>query len=200
MDALIQDCRQRFKAPPRTFSFFDRIGYLRVPPPGWMRFVPKDKLWEIIHNQQMIFEQGQVVWGCLVQANMQLFERGRTDCPAMVVYSTDLYYDSHPDELAEIGHGLYSLKETQPDDPEERRFAEVITNELTRAMCLPVPKSRTDGRTVISTAILVHRRHLPKGILADGSFPLIILPRLTQAAIILPSRYWSPELIDLWRE
>jgi len=199
MPSTIDICREFLGSAPRNFTTADWRGGLRMPPPRWLKRMRKDELWEIYHHRKELLQHGRVVWACVVQANEVLFGPGKFDAPAMAIYSPDAYFDDHLEDLLHLGTRLFALKGTQLQDPEEQRFAEIISNERERAMRLRVPDAMTDGHAVISTSIMVHRRHLPDGILVKRMVPLLIHPNTTPATIILPSRYWPPALLYAWR-
>lgn len=188
----ISACRTAIGGPPRQM--------LEPPmaPPPWMHKVPSDALWEIYRRQEWVYTQGIVVWGHIVQANSQLFSPGQTDCPASVLYSTDLWFDGQPEALGAIAEQLFAVKGKRHPDPGMAEFSRMLANEVDRAPRLPVPPALTGGRPVFHTSVMVVRGHLPRGYLTHSLFPLLIEPRHTFAAIILPSRFWPPELLRLW--
>jgi len=165
--------------------------YLAVLQPG-------DAIWRIYLQQGVLLTKGRIVWGTLIQANKQLFHPGMHDCPAMALYSLDPYFDTHPDELMALAHRLFSLKGTRPADRDELHFARVVTDEMDRSMHLPVPLSLTDGRECFASVIMVYRRHLPGRYLSQGLFPLLVRPEMTKVSMIVPSKYWSSDLLRAW--
>jgi hypothetical protein len=194
---LLEQCRQKFGPPPRSFSLRERF-YLWMAPPDWM-IGKRDELWRVYRSRKQLVRDGQVVWAALIQANFQLFSPGSSNCPAAVVYSTDPSFDSEPYALEEIARSLFRLKGTAPEDPALQKFAHDLTDERVRSMKLALPHSLTQGRDVFYTCIMVHRPHLPDRYLAAGLLPLVVQPELTEATLILPSRFWSDELLALWR-
>ena len=159
----------------------------------------RDKLRSVVLDQDMLRDQGRVVWGALVQANSVLFDPdNRQTLPANVIYSPDLWFDNNVPALRGLARGLFDLKGKNPADKELRSFARAITNELLRTMRLPLPRSLTDNREVYFTTCLVQPSHLPSGHLATGFFPLLICPDKTDAVMILPAEYWPEELCAAW--
>lgn len=154
---------------------------------------------EVFRRQRLLLSEGQVYWGAMVQANILLFEVGREDHPALAVYGTDRTFDPCPERLHAIGQRLFSLKNTTPDNPQDRRFAAMITDEMERSLGWRVPKRHTAGREVFCSASMVFRTHLPGGILRAGWFPLLVHPD-TPAIMIVPRRFWPPELVRIWSE
>jgi hypothetical protein len=131
----------------------------------------------------------------LIQANTLLFEPGNDDCPACFVYSPDTYFDARPQELRLIGHKIFSFKETNPSDPKLKEVARRVTDEAAYTMGFTLPKVFSDKEIRWVTA-LVCRRHIPKGILSSGFYPLLIHPS-TQAVMIVPCQSWPAELSTL---
>lgn len=198
MQRVIDQCRKRFGPSPRSFPLWSRLRYLRTPPPAWLRKRRSDGLWELYRQRSLLLTRGTIVWAHLVQANEVLFSPGKIDAPAMVIYSPDPYFDAHLDELAEMASRLFALKDTKPEDAELARFARFITDEMDRNLHVPIPSQISENRTVIATGIMVHRKHLPFGVLTESFFPLLALPEVTPATMILPERYWPDSLLRAW--
>jgi hypothetical protein len=194
----IEAARQSFGAPPRTFSPEVRKRLLPAPP-FWMRLSPGERLWTVFREREQLVTRGKVVWGALVQANELLFRPGPNDCPANAIFSPDNDYDGEPLELGRLGHELFALKGTRPDDPVLRKVAADITNEMQRSFNFRIPDAMTGGREVYFTTIMVHRRHLPGRVLTQGFFPMVVDPGQTEATMILPSDYWPPQMLAFWQ-
>ncbi|WP_395967901.1 hypothetical protein [Actinomadura sp. 6N118] len=75
----------------------------------------------------------------------------------------------------------------------------MLANEMETGPHTRVPRSLAGSLPMITTTILVSRRHLPDGVLRDGMFPLIVHPEL-DSTMILPSRYWAPALAQAWSD
>jgi hypothetical protein len=141
--------------------------------------------------------EGTVVLAVLVQANMYLFERGAGDSPANVIYTTDRDAEQPVVRMLGVAQKLFSLKDTEPEDADEARFARMISDELGRDFRVTVPEAIAGGLDLTYTTIMVHRRHLPEGRLVAPYFPLLIHPE-SRAAMILPARYWPDEFMEGW--
>ena len=178
---------------PRRPGLFERL-YLRVRPPGWCR---TDDLMVVYRDRRKLLEEGGVVLAVLVQANMYLFERGADDAPADVIYTTDREAEQPVVRMLSVAQKLFSLKGTKPEDPDEARFARMVSYELGRDFRVTVPDGLSGGLDLTYTTIMVHRRHLPEGRLVAPYFPLLIHPE-SRAAMILPARYWPDEFMDGW--
>lgn len=161
--------------------------------------VKRDKLRIVLRDQFILRDHGRVVWGFLVQANQFLFDpSNRLVLPANVIYSPDPYFDNRVPLLQDAARGLFDLKGTSPNDAELETFAKAITDERARTMRLALPRSLCQGRDAYFTTCLIQPAHLPGGYLASGFFPLLICPEETEAVMILPARYWSEGLYNVW--
>jgi hypothetical protein len=199
----LQQCRKRFGKPPRKLEPSEKE-YIKLRLSFFMRCIlllTFDKLRMVLRNQDILRDHGRVVWGCIVQANQDLFHpANRSTLPANLLYSPDRFYDDEVEELQALAMGLFGLKGTAQDDPELKRFANAITDEMARTMRLDLPESITDGRRVYFTTTLIHPQHLPEGYLANGFFPLVICPEKTEAVMILPARFWPKEFREAWAD
>jgi len=198
MQSVLDECRRLFGPTPRCFERWAARRYLHAAPPGWLRRQRQHPLWESHRQEQQLFREGEITWGCLVQAHQRLWNNGKTDYPALVIYRPGPAFDDRADELNLLGIRLHEVKRARPDDPEERRFTEMLDDVYSCEMGLPVPPSISGDTPCASTLIMVHRKHLPDGVLVKQTVPLLILPAVTPAAIILPSRYWPPALLYAW--
>jgi hypothetical protein len=99
--------------------------------------------------------------------------------------------------LREVAHRLFELKNTEPDDPELKRIAEVLTDERVRGLPKPVPKRFTDGRDLWMATLFCVRKHLPGRVLHSSWVPLRTYRR-TPIVMIVPKRFWPTELMTRW--
>lgn len=200
MSDLIHECIDNFGDAPRKLSFWNRLTYLYLPKPDWLERDPADLLNTIFKNARKVFSEGVVVWGHIIQVNALMFEEGIHNCPGEVVYSLEDSLGTDPNTLERIAHKLFSLKGTEPEDPELEGIARYLTDEMIRVFGLAVPHCISpDIRCQISTVFFV-RKHLPMRRVCASLLPLIVLPRHPFVAIPLPERYWPEELIDWWSQ
>jgi hypothetical protein len=178
---------------PRRPGLFERL-YLRVRPPGWCR---ADDLMVVYQDSAKLQREGAVALAVLVQANATLFERGADDAPANVIYTTDHDAEQPVVRMLGVAQKLFSLKGTKPEDPDEARFARMVSYELGRDFRVTVPESLSGGLDLTYTTIMVHRKHLPDGRLVAPYFPLLIHAE-SRAAMILPARYWPDDFMKGW--
>jgi len=149
----------------------------------------------------MLLKNGNVVWGHLVQGNSGLFQPGKEDLYASLVYSPTLLTNDNLPELARIAWELYELKDKKIEHPEVidlKPIAAAITYEYRRPLLMKVPDSIAKNQSVYFASVLVYRKHLPKGNLQSNWFPLLVAPHLSKEIMILPSQYWHQNLLEAW--
>jgi hypothetical protein len=172
--------------------------YLRVEPPSWLRASRNDDDWINIKRQEYLRRNGIVVWATIVQANKYLFQPTNAETGASVIYSPDTWFDRHRETLRALASQCIALKGTDPSDLESAAFARMLTNELTRAMGMKVPRLFTGGRAVYHSSMLMPRKHLPKGVLTGTYFPVWIDPEKIGPVIMVPAAYWPASLTAEW--
>lgn len=197
MQELLKQARRNFDEPGhRDFSWLDRTFYLNISRPMWCG--RSDALFSLFENKKRLLANGIVVWGHIVQANVLLFERGRANCPASVVFSPDSQKQIGPSELENVAHELFKLKGTTPDESELKELADNLTDEMVRTFGLKVPQSASPQDELYEATTFVTRKHLPNGILSRSFFPLVITPESPYYNFPLPSRFWPKPLVDYW--
>lgn len=169
-------------------------GSTAVQAPDWL--AEKDPLAEVFDKQLFLHQEGQIVWGALVQAHSQLFTAGETDHPALLVYSTDPHFDSRPHELRAIAKTIFKLKNGSHSDPAVQRYAKLVTDELDHGKGWKLPKALT-AQNVRCAAFMVFRKHLPNNILAAAWFP-IFTHESTSAVMMVPEKFWPEKLTEMW--
>ena len=135
--------------------------------------------------------------GFIVQANKEVLSPGDYDLPAQVVYCSDRTIPYLLKTLAECAQRMFALKHTEPEQVEERKFAEMITDEYRREMQVSVPKAIAGIEDVTLTSLVVFRKDLPHEYLTNSFFPLLTRPS-TPAVMIVPSNFWPNALLRAW--
>ena len=110
-EQVIAQTRTVAGGAPRNIK---HVGGLVWPMPAWLEADAKDPLRAIYHDQEQLLSHGRIVWGCIVQANQLLFSKGSDDSPAAIIYSTDPYFDAHPEDLVEIADELFMVRGRRP--------------------------------------------------------------------------------------
>jgi Fe-S cluster assembly iron-binding protein IscA len=183
----------RLGPPPRRFRR-DEWPDLVIAMPAWAN---DDDINVVFRDQRVLYKEGEVVWGAIVQANMLLYRHGVANCPATVIYSRHPDIDDDPAVLRKIALRLGGLKVRGAEDADEDRYRVMLLDERQRAMRWRAPERCTDGLPVYSTTVMVCRRHIPGGILAGPYFPLL-RHRDTVATLIVPFWFWPRGFRDAW--
>ncbi len=195
---LIAATRRRLGPPPRSPGLLNRW-YLRISPPAWMNPSEDDRFLRLYHDQRLLFQQGEVVWAHIIQANEGLFEpHDPDDLPAALVYGSGRYFDDHLDDLSFIAHHLFAIKGREMRHPELAKVAKCLADEIEVRFNHPLPPVLPTAGPIHYSAVMIHRKHLPVPHLAQLWFPLLVCPEQTKMSMILPSRYWAREMIDAW--
>src|SRR6188472_532033 len=160
-DPVLAHIAEQVGPPPRWFNLFTLRGTRRRRP-KWL--TNQDPMARIFAKRGQILRNGVIRWAHIVQANNMIFAPGDDDHGAQIVYAPG--DDVSIEGLGEVAHRAFALKGTQPADPLELRIANMLTNELERALDWPVPKSLTRGRNVITSIIVLPRAEMPGRLLA----------------------------------
>ncbi len=191
-DAIVET-RKNYASRPGDHMESDKI-----EPPDWC--LGESRFRELFAAQDVLFSEGNAVWGTIVQANGKLFSEGPEDLPAVIVYSLDEKIDSNPQLIERVAHGLYSLKGRQTS-PDLQAFSDKLKSERTLNWKIPIPPRISDNIQCFYTTALIVRNHLPHGYLSHNLFPFLVCPARTNVGTILPSRYWSEKFLKkFWRE
>lgn len=159
------------------------------------------RLYITYYQKNLLLTKGIVVWGHIVQANSLLFQKGKKNHSAAIVYSLDPIFNSNLTQLSRIAWELYELKERHIEHPEVIDFkaiANAITNETDCLFNIRIPESIAFDRVVYYTTIAVYRQDLPTKCLRNNWFPLLIAPGITENALVLPAKYWHNNLVRAW--
>jgi hypothetical protein len=195
-EAALGRCQEILGPPPRKSTWWQRFTYLAPRRPSWILF---DRLSRYFERFRVVFEQGRLTWGCTVQANISLFERGQAGAPGEVVYVSDPEAAVDLVELRSIADRLFELKGLPQLDPVAHRVSNYLANELERAFRLPAPRLLAQAPPCALSTVFFERRHFPDRRLSQGAFPLLVLDEL-DAVAVLPSRYWGRDLVAHWQE
>ncbi len=189
-----------FHQQSREFSW-ERFLYNLLTPPWWMVKGGDRRFCSLYRDRHLLLTHGQIVWGRIVQANAQLYQPGKEDRPASIVYSPDPLFNGNVGELVRIARELYELKNKTIEHPEMlnlKVFAAAITDEVEALFNVEIPNSIAANHLVYYTTTMIHRKHIPLGYLKAGWFPLVVAPQQTPATMILPCRYWCSTLLQMW--
>jgi hypothetical protein len=191
---VIRNIRVRIGEPKRSFDARE-TNYLRLTPPEWCR--DDHALMDIYRCQNLLLEEGTIVWGALVQANSALFSPGPFDLPGVVVYAAEVHVHDDLLRLSAIAKKLFALKDGGGKTPAETKFGTKLADERSPFLAEAVPKRLGGDTPVVANTAMFPRKHIPGGILSAAFFPILVHPKTT-AILIVPARYWDNNLVDLW--
>lgn len=195
---MLSECRENFGGTPRQFPIWDRLNYLRISKPSWLRSNPSDRLNQLVSQSSQVFQDGVLVWGQVVQANQLLFEPGKVNCPALLLYAPDSELQMDPTLLEDVAMRSYELKGTQPREKDRIELAKQLTDETARPMGLQVPRSVCSIGSLVMSCTICVRHHFPKRHLRGNIFPLVRHKNDPSLILPLPGRYWAKRLIEWW--
>lgn len=164
----------------RRFRFRKSLGMWRA-----MDFRFERQYW----SQRRLLLRGRVVWGAFIQANTGLFQTGKGDLPASILYSADPGVEAEPGRLLEVALRLYALR-GKFTVRSLRRISDHLEDGLAADTKLAVPMEAADGLEVFYSFVMVVRAHLFRGRIHSLLLPVLILPEETRAVMILPSAFW----------
>lgn len=193
VQVFLEELRLPFDRVPLGTEFISREEVLlpcRANPDGGgieMQYYLRDAM-ERRHNEfvQCLSHRGVRVVAALVQANNALFHPGRETLPCLVLITFDEMDDAGP-YLLNLAKRVFNLKETQPDDPDERFVADLVTDE--RAVFwrrVKLPENFTGGPTVYAADLWVYRPYLPEGRLTSRQLLCIAEPGPEGGLELLP--------------
>lgn len=140
-------------------------------------------------------ENGIVVPGTIIQANVHLFREGPSDHPGELVFSLATPVDT--DALDALSRKLGSLKGETLDDPKLQFFSDYLADEMERVVGVEVPDSISPLPEAYVSTTIFYRHHLPGGRLGSGMYPLLVSPA-SKVAMVLPMGLWTQEGYDMY--
>lgn len=204
---MLEDTRKRHRQFIKTPTLVDKIKfyfnfltYYLMVPPGYAIRGGDNRYNRLYLDQFKIYKNGKVVWGHLVQANNELFCKGRRNLPAAFIYSLDPIVDSNPSILAEGARKLFETKGniSRYERSEFAKISYILTDERIHAWKLPIPLSATEGVQCYYMSNMIFRKHLPNRVLSGSLFPFLVYPDATNVGFILPGRLWSPDFVSMY--
>ncbi|MBC8139122.1 MAG: hypothetical protein H8F28_24885 [Fibrella sp.] len=196
-EQVLQDAQTRFGDAPRRFGFWRYFFGVWMRVPAWLPIT--DGLFQIWLHQRRLINDGDVVWGCLVQANQAMFRWGLESLPGDVIYCSEPGRYVSPGELAAVAHRAYALKGEIAGSPGEQAVADHLANELERVFGLVVPRSLSPRFDCALSTLCFDRWHLPGMHLARSFFPLIVSRTDPKVVMVLPSCFWSDSFRKEWK-
>ena len=177
------------------------IASKNLPKPLWLRLIKDDALNIIYRDKDFLFQNGQVYYASLVQANVILFKKGIRNAPAQIVYSTHPLAEKHPESLMDIANEMFSYKGNAEEEiPESlREVVRIITDEYDRSsvdFMISMSNPENPDETIRNIDVhfcplMVFRKDLPNRVLQGSYLPVLAAPDFSPAVLILPKEYWT---------
>ena len=158
---------------------------------------PEDPLLRAVHGWEVSQREGRTTWGAVLLAEKALFQGGASDHSGMVIWSPTVEFDRHPERLRRIGQRLFAQRDAEDPDPDLEPLRAVLRDPSQRVAGFWVPPKLTGGAPVFLSSLLLHRRHLPRGLLLRDLVPLRVGEEW-DFPVIVPSSHWGRELSDWW--
>lgn len=140
--------------------------------------------------------RGHVVWGLITRAFFPSYVPGRNTHYGSVVYGLDGH---EPDSVFDLAWCVNQLRENDATPPVgTEQIASAIRDDRSNFSRLRLPLDLgAHGESYLSN-LCIHRSRLPTGYLHDRFLPLLVAPVETEWCCILPLRFWTPMLKEIW--
>ncbi|QQS06065.1 MAG: hypothetical protein IPK50_04040 [Fibrobacterota bacterium] len=171
----------------------DEVSAPRVPE----EMDPEDPLLRAVQGWEVSQREGRSTWGSVLLAEKALFQGGGSDHAGMVIWSPTGEFDRHPERLRRIGQTIFAQRDADDADPDLEALRTVIRDPAQRVAGFWVPSKLTGGSPVFLSSVLLHRRHLPRGLLLRDLVPLRVGEEW-DFPVVVPASHWGPELSDWW--
>lgn len=166
----------------------------KLPYPKW---VDSDPLAHLYFDAPLLWEQGQVYYGYILQADEKLFRFfPRTSHPAVLLYSPDDAINKNPWMLKELGATLLAMKEQDLSSISEnlRPMISDLKDEHNRqGYALHFTLEKGESVSVLMASTVVFRKHIPYGRISCSLLPVLAVPGQASSVLILPKRYWAKD-------
>ena len=200
----IKHITERLGGSPRTLASSDVTRLMR-PMPNF-DLPSKDPLKQLWSDQLVLQTNGDVGAARLFLVSENFFFEGEGDGPACALYTFDEYLWRQPYLLDDICASLHryceEMDSVAPLGAWGGRAYYEVSDITRRPFAFQLPPSLSRGHVVYLTTIVIHREHLPIPWLADSLLPILACrdPRITPAALIVPSYFWSLDLVSAWQQ
>lgn len=158
---------------------------------------PEDPLQRAVEGWDVSQREGRTTWGAVLLAEKALFQGGGSDHAGMVIWSPTGEFDRHPEKLRRIGQALYAQRDATEPDPDLDALRAVLRDPAQRVAGFWVPPKLTGGSPLFLSSVVLHRRHLPRGLLLRDLLPLRVGEEW-DFPVVVPSSHWGSDLSEWW--
>jgi hypothetical protein len=198
---FLNQVRSKLGSPPRSLGWFKPSPFA-FPEPPWMGSAKDadEPMKEVVRGQKSLWKHGVIVWGHVVRANARLYESGTDDCPATLIFSATASDEEALCELPSYVKKLHDLSESVSPEPawtqREKEWWEDLRNDLSyhRGFRLPL-EWQTQSQDYKGSSLLIHREHLPDGLIKSRLLPILVDPMACIAQIV-PYKEWPQGMIE----
>jgi hypothetical protein len=193
---MLEECRRRIGPAPRRLPILSRLTYLRIKRPKWVKH--GDKIKRLFDVMPELLQKGEVVWGCILQANPTLYDKGKNDAPGRILYCPDPMKIIDPTELDTVARDLLALMYTAPEHAEMQDIVGNLENENATPYGVRVPRMGGQRHSLLISTIFFSRKHIPQRRLRKNYLPILIFADKPKYAMPLPEKYWPEKLLEHW--
>ncbi|MEM7677634.1 MAG: hypothetical protein AAF449_16685 [Myxococcota bacterium] len=193
MSPELSHAQQKLGPAPREVPEALKAALRRPPPPRWM---PRsDGLRRLWAEHDRLVSNGEVTWGHIYMANSDLYAEGPADAPAGMLHSFDPFILRNPEILESLGTRLFERYEANgrrplkwPHGPWFAMTHAYTIDDTARVFGFVLPPTLTWGHVVFMSTPMIHRDHMPGGILSDNLLPILAArdPKITGTTLVLP--------------
>lgn len=163
------------------------------PKPAWL--TDENPLIKIYRNFPDLKKKGYITYGCIVQANAQLYEDGDRDLPADIIIADSPVGEMFPEELIDIANELYRYTEVSSFKVPKaaREVVKQLKDEYDMTTrYIDFKKKGEHPFNIYNIPIMVFREHLYERKIKYKLYPVIFLPENPGVAMLVPSEIYRP--------
>jgi len=140
--------------------------------------------------------EGEVVWGMIARAFFAAYLPGKNTHYGSVIYSTG---GPEFDSVFELAWKVNELRQdNSPPPPGTQAIAQAMRNDRSDFARLMLPREIDESESSYLANLCIHRTRLSGGYLHERLLPILICPKKTPWCCILPLRFWSAQMKDVW--
>lgn len=148
-------------------------------------------------DRMMLAHEGTVVLGHFVRAFFPAYIPGRRAHYGSVVYGKD---PAMCTEVFDLAWRVNELRQNHRPPPQGTEIvASSIRNDQSSFPRIELPPALGVEKGRFVANLCIHRSRLPLGYIHSRLVPLLICPDKTHWSCLLPRRFWSPRMVEVWK-
>jgi hypothetical protein len=173
------------------------LPHTRLKTPHMPDWALDDPLKATFDHATLLYQEGRVVWGAVIQANTSLFTPYAVCAPGEVLYDPRGYAPQAV--LLQVARRLFALRQaTNVTHPALQQYRDHLNAETTRLFNWQVPSDLLPYPLTASTTYF-DCDHLPGGAIGFPVFPLLVHDDHPGAVLPLPKQLWPEALEMVWQ-